>query len=218
MRLFLFVLVVLLTLQSCYALDNSKNLQTDEIVTKYTFDDSMSGKVVKLKKGTTLPITLQTPIDTSVTQINDEVVATLNKDLEVDGAVVAKKNSVIYGKIIKAKSASNCMRGGKVKIQFDKLVTTENQTYTISTKAIDFVVSSEDKMTTIGQTAIQVVLMAIYGLVTCGVGAVLVAVFFMATPNGLFPVLTKKGTDAVIPVDTPIEVSLNSSLNAMATY
>ena len=172
----------------------------------------------KIEKGTELPITLQTPIDTSVTQENDEVAATLNKDLMVDGAVVAKKNSVLYGKVIKAKSASNCMRGGKVKIKFDKLVTTDNQIYSISTKAIDFVVSSDDKMATIGQTAIQVVIMALYGIATFGVGAVVIAACFFATPNGLLPVLTKKGTDAVIPAATPIEVSLDSSLNAVATY
>ncbi len=218
MRLFLFVLVVLLTLQSCYALDNSKNLQTDEIVTKYTFEDSMSGKVVKIEKGTTLPITLQTSIDTSTIQEHDEVAATLNEDLKIDGAIVAKQNSVLYGKVIKAKKASNCMRGGKVKIKFDKLITTENKTYDIDTEAIDFVVSSEDKKMTIGQTAIQVVLMALYGVATCGIGAVVIGICFFTTPTGLFPAFTKKGTDAVIPASTEIEVSLNDSLNAIATY
>ena len=178
----------------------------------------MSGKVVKIEKGTELPITLQTPIDTSVTQENDEVAATLNEDLKIDGAVVAKQNSVLYGKVIKAKSASRCMRGGKVKIKFNNLVTTDNQIYSISTKAVEFVVSAEDKMMTIGQTAMQVVLMALYGIATFGVGAVIVAACFFATPNGLLPVLTKKGTDAVIPASTPIEVSLDSSLNATATY
>lgn len=218
MRLVLFILAIFLTFQSCYAFDKSQNIQTDKIGSKYTFEESMNGKVVKIEKGTELPITLQTPIDTSITQENDEVAATLNEDLKIDGAVVAKQNSVLYGKVIKAKSASNCMRGGKVKIKFDKLVTTDNQIYSISTKAIEFVVSAEDKMMTIGQTAIQVVLMALYGIATFGVGAVIVAACFFATPNGLLPIFTKKGTDAVIPVSTPIEVSLDSSLNAMATY
>ena len=218
MRLFLFFLAILFTLQSCYALDDVKNLQADELGTKYTFEDSMSGKVVKIEKGTTLPITLQTPIDTSVTQENDEVAATLNEDLKIDGAIVAKQNSVLYGKVIKAKSASKCMRGGKVKITFDKLVTTDNKTYKIATKAIYFVVSSEDKIMTIGQTVMQVALMALYGIATCGVGAVIIGMFFFATPSGLFPVLTKKGTDAVIPASTEMEVSLNNSLNAVATY
>ena len=218
MRLVLFILTIFLTFQSCYAFDKSQNIQTEEIGSKYTFEESMNGKVVKIEKGTELPITLQTPIDTSVTQENDEVAATLNEDLKIDGAIVAKQNSVLYGKVVKAKSASRCMRGGKVKIKFDKLVTTDNQIYSISTKAVDFVVSAEDKMMTIGQTAMQVVLMALYGFATFGVGAVIVAACFFATPNGLLPVLTKKGTDAVIPASTPMEVSLDSSLNAIATY
>ena len=218
MRLVLFILTIFLTLQNCYAFDKSQNIHTGEICSKYSFEESMSGKVVKIEKGTELPITLQTPIDTSVTQENDEVAATLNEDLKIDGAVVSKQNSVLYGKVIKAKSASRCMRGGKVKIKFNKLVTTDNQIYSISTKAVEFVVSAEDKMMTIGQTAMQVVLMALYGIATFGVGAVIVAACFFATPNGLLPVLTKKGTDAVIPASTPIEVSLDSSLNATATY
>ena len=218
MRLLLFFLAILFTLQSCYALDNVKNLQADELGAKYTFEDSLNGKVVKIEKGTTLPITLQTPIDTSIVQENDEVVATLNEDLKIDGATVAKQNSVLYGKVIKAKSASKCMRGGKVKIKFDKLITTENKTYILATKAIDFVVSSEDKIMTIGQTAMQVVLMALYGVATCGVGAVIIGMFFFATPTGLFPAFSKKGTDAVIPASTTMEVSLNNSLNAVATY
>jgi hypothetical protein len=71
---------------------------------------------------------------------------------------------------------------------------------------------------TIGQTVMQVALMALYGIATCGVGAVIIGMFFYATPTGLFPVLTKKGTDAVIPASTAMEVSLNNSLNAVATY
>ena len=227
MRFILCLLLLVLIMPGAFAFGKSAKTtdfctQVQQTDSKYTFEDNgdktLSGKVVTLKKGTVLPITLQTPIDTSVIQENDEVTATLNEDLKIDGAVVAKQNSVFYGRVVKAKSASNCMRGGKVKINFDKLVTTDEKTYVIETKPIDFVVSSEDKMMTIGQTAMQVVLMALYGIATFGVGAVIVAICFMATPNGLFPVFSKKGNDAVIPVSTPMEVSLDSSLNAIATY
>lgn len=222
MRFFLFVLFIFLAIQSCYALDNStsntENIQINEIGSKYTFDDSMSGKVVKIQKGTTLPITLQTPLDTSVTQEDDEVAATLNEDLTIDGAVVAKQNSVLYGKVVKAKSASRCMRGGKVKIKFDKLVTTENKIYTISTKAISFVVATEDKLKIIAQSVAEIVIVAAYAVLTGGAAAVVLALCMMATPNGFLPVLTRHGDDAVIPADTSMEVSLNAPLNAMATY
>ena len=217
MRLFLFIFAILFAIQSCYAFDNSKNAE-NEIGSKYTFDESLSGKVVEIKKGTTLPIILQTPIDTSITQENDEVAATLSEDLKIDGAVVAKQNSVLYGKIIKSRSATNCMRGGKVKIKFDKLVTTENQIYTISTKAISFVVSTEDKLKIIAQSVAEIVIVAAYGICTFGVGAVIVAICMMSTPTGFLPVLTRHGDDAVIPVSTEMEVSLDSSINAMATY
>ena len=161
MRFILCLLLLVLIMPGAFAFGKSAKTtdfctQVQQTDSKYTFEDNgdktLSGKVVKLKKGTVLPITLQTPIDTSVIQENDEVTATLNEDLKIDGAVVAKQNSVFYGRVVKAKSASNCMRGGKVKINFDKLVTTDEKTYVIETKPIDFVVSSEDKMMTIGQT------------------------------------------------------------------
>ena len=222
MRLFLFVLFIFLAVQSCYALDNSvsntENIQINEIGSKYTFDETMSGKVVKIKKGTSLPVILQTPLDTSKTQENDEIAATLNEDLKIDGAIIARQNSVLYGKVIKAKSASSCMRGGKVKIKFDKLVTTENQIYTISTKAISFVVATEDKLKIIAQTVAEIVIVAAYAVFTGGAAAVVLALCMMATPNGFLPVMTHHGDDAVIPADTPMEVSLDSSLNAIATY
>lgn len=222
MRFVLFLFAIFLTFQSCYAIDkseiNSANIQTSEIGSKYTFEESMSGKVVKIKKGTELPITLQTPIDTSVTQEDDEVAATLNEDLKIDGAVVAKQNSVLYGKIIKAKKASNCMQGGKVKIVFNKLITTDNHMYTISTKAVSFVVASEDRLKIIGKTVAEIAIIAVYAVFTGGVGAVVVASCLFMNPNGFLPALTRKGTDAIIPANTSMEVSLDSSLNAMATY
>jgi len=217
MRLVLFVLAIFLTLQSCYAFDKSA-IQTDVAGYKYTFDESMSGKVVKIKKGTELPITLQTPLDTSVTQENDEVAATLNEDLKIDGAVVAKQNSVLYGKVIRAKKAAGCMRGGKIKIKFDKLVTTDNQIYKISTKAISFVVATEDKLKIIAESVMEIVIIAAYTFLTGGAAAVVFALCMMSNPKGFLPVLTRHGDDAVIPASTPMEVSLDASLNAMATY
>ena len=228
MRLFLSVLAIFLAIQSCFALDNQKSINgkvqidlesADEIGSKYTFDDNvMSGKVVKIKKGTTLPILLQTSLDTSAAQENDEVVAALNEDLKIDGAVVAKQNSILYGKVVKAKHASNFMRGGKVKIKFDKLITTDNKIYTISTKTVDFVVSAEDKLKVITETVMEIVIIAAYAVLTGGAGAVVVALFMMVTPTGLLPIFTKHGNDAIIPAATPMAVSLSSPVNAVATY
>ena len=224
MRFVLFLFVILFAVQSCYAFEHFRkepaNLQGNiEQNSRYTFEDNaLSGKVVKIKKGTAFPITLQTPIDTSVIQEDDEVAATLYEDLKIDGAVVAKQNSVLYGKVIKAKKAANCMRGGKVKIQFDKLVTTENQMYTISTKAISFVVATEDKLKIIAESLAEIVIVAAYAVLTGGAGAVVLAFCMMSSPRGFLPVLTRHGDDAVIPAATPMEVSLISSLDAMATY
>ncbi|MBR6127476.1 hypothetical protein IKQ21_07320, partial [bacterium] len=181
MRLLLTILVLFLILPNAFAFGKSddasikiQNIQQPE--TKYTFEeeDTLSGKVVKLEKGTTLPVTLQTPLDTSSAQKRDEVVATLDEDLEVDGAKIAEKGSILYGKITKAKSASRCMRGGKVTIDFDKMVTTENKTYNISAQEIEFKIQEDGFWLSAGRAVITIVAFAAYIFMTGGAGAVVV--------------------------------------------
>ena len=225
MRLLLTFLILCLVLPDAYAFgkkdNNSEKVQnTQQQETRYTFeeDETMRGKVVKLKKGTTLPIILQTPVDTSVSKENDEVVATLDEDLVYEGATVAKKGSILYGKVNKAKSASTLKRGGKATIDFDKMVTTDNKTYDISAQEIEFKVQEEGMWISASRIMLTVAAIAAYVFFTGGAGAVVVAA--MVASGVGFGAIRRcpKGPDAVIPASTPIEVSLDSSLNAVATY
>ena len=87
MRLVLLFLAVLLIIPDVFGeeknignIDSVKINSVQETESKYTFSDEdvLSGKVIKLKKGTTIPLTLQTQIDTSNAQVNDEIAATLD--------------------------------------------------------------------------------------------------------------------------------------------
>ena len=226
MRIFLMILVMCIIVPNAYAFGKSQNIaetssQKHQIEKIYTFeeeDDTMSGKVVKLEKGTTLPIVLQTPIDTSTSQKNDEVVATLDEDLVYEGAKIAEKGSILYGKVTQARSASKYMRGGKVIVDFDKMVTTENKTYNISVQELEFKVQEEGFWIKSGRMVVTIAAVAAYIFFTGGAGAVVIAAL-VATGAGTSALAgIPKGTDAVIPASTPMEISLDSSLNAVATY
>lgn len=227
MRFVLCLLLLFLIMPGAFAFGKSAkasdvNLQVQQADSKYTFEDNndkaLNGKVVKLKKGTVIPITLQTPIDTSAAQIDDTVEATLDEDLEYDGAKIAEKGSVLYGTITKARSAKSGMRGGKVTIKFNKMITTNNQIISIASKKIEFIVRQEAGWVTAVKLILTVAVIGAYIVMSGGTAVAAIAACVMSGSFGAFEILNTKGTDAVIPVSTPIEVSLDSSLNAMATY
>ena len=223
MRLIIFVLAIFLIMPYVCAKNiNESSINYVEINSedtadsKYTFDDNaMSGKVVKLKKGTELSISLTTPIDTSTAKENDIVEAVLNNNLVIDNVVAAEQGSIVKGKIIKARSGSSGIRNGKVSIVFDKIITTENRTFNISTKKIDFVVSEEGKWISATKTFMLVLLAA--ACVVCsggaGIGAVVIGAFFLGKE-----IRNKKGSDVMIPALTPIEVAVDSSVNVIGNY
>ena len=222
MRLVLLFLIILLTVTNSYALTDDKDIQQankPEETSKYVFfDDNMSGKVVKIDKGTTLPVTLQTQLDTLSAQKNDIVEAILDEDLKVDGAVVAKKGSIISGNITTARRGSGCMRGGKIKIKFNKIITTEKQVYTISTKAVEFIISESGKWSVIARSVIEIAIIGACTVLTGGAGIVIGAIAVTCGACSGITKLCQKGPDAEIPASTPIDVSLSSPLVAVATY
>lgn len=225
MRIFLMILVMCIIVPSACAFGKQqdtpeKSVQAQSAEKVYTFEeeDVMSGKVIKLKEGTTLPVILQTPLDTSVAKKHDDVVAILDEDLVYEGAKIAEKGSILYGKVTQARSASKYMRGGKVTVDFDKMVTTENKTYRISAQELEFKVQEEGFWIKSGRMVLTVAAVAAYIFFTGGAGAVVIAAL-VATGAGTSALAgIPKGTDAVIPASTPMEVSLDSSLNVVATY
>ena len=225
MRIFLMILIMCIIVPSACAFDKQQDtpetsVQTQSAEKVYTFEeeDVMSGKVIKLKEGTTLPVILQTPLDTSVTKKNDDVVAMLDEDLVYEGAKIAEKGSLLYGKVTQARSASKYMRGGKVTVDFDKIVTTENKTYRISAQELEFKVQEDGFWIKSGRMVLTIAAVAAYIFFTGGAGAVVIAAL-VATGAGTSALSgIPKGTDAVIPASTPMEVSLDSSLNVVATY
>ena len=189
MRLILLFLAVLLIMPEVFAQNENKgNTNTvkidsvQEADSKYTFDDNaMSGKVVKLKKGTELSVSLTTPIDTSTAQENDVVEAILNDELEIDGVIVAEQGSIVKGKIVKARNGSSGIKNGKVSIIFDKIITTENRVIEISTQKIDFLVSESERWISLAKSFGLVILTAALTVCTGGaaIGVAVLGVYYL---------------------------------------
>jgi len=97
-----------------------------------------------LADGTKLQVRLQDALDSAVNKTGDTFSAILDKDISVDGAVVAPRGSVLGGKI------SNVMRSGRVEgragmsIQLTSL-TVGNQTYPLQTEILSFEAESTKK-------------------------------------------------------------------------
>ena len=134
--------------------------------------------------------------------------------------VLIPQGSLVYGSLKKARSATYGSRSGRVVIVFDKIVTPDNQTYSISAEEIDFTVSNEGKIGESAKSALtSAAVGALVGLlfgalsdsshigrsvaIGAGVGAGASAITSVA----------EKGVDAEIPSFTEIELTLKSPLN-----
>jgi hypothetical protein len=97
-----------------------------------------------LAVGTKLQVRLQDALDSAVNKTGDTFSAILDKDIAVDGAVVAPRGSVLGGRM------SNVMRSGRVEgragmsIQLTSL-TVGNQTYPLQTEILSFEAESTKK-------------------------------------------------------------------------
>ena len=226
MRLILFILALILIMPCVFAKNaennadfvkiNSGEEQTDS---KYTFDDNtLSGKVVKLEKGTELPISLVNPVDTSTIQENDIIDAYLNDKLEIDGTTVAEQGSIVKGKVVKARNGSSGIRNCKVSIIFDKIITTENRIIDISTKKIDFAVSESSRWISLAKSFGLVILTAALTVCSGGAGAeaFVLGVFYLGT--NVCNTFKQGGTDVIIPALTTVDIAVDSSVNVIGNY
>ena len=101
-------------------------------------------KFATLEDGTKVQVRLQEALDSAVNRTGDTFSAILDKDIVVDGAVVAPRGSVLDGKI------SNVARSGRVEgrarmsLQLTSL-TVGNQTYPLQTEILSFEAESTKK-------------------------------------------------------------------------
>lgn len=74
-----------------------------------------------IPEGTYLQITMREPVSSKLSDIGDEVMATLKKDVVVDGLVLLREGTEIIGRVTLAKPAKRPLKGGMLHISFDRV-------------------------------------------------------------------------------------------------
>ena len=74
-----------------------------------------------IPEGTYLQITLREPVSSKLSDIGDEVMATLKKDVVVNGELLLKEGTEILGQVTLAKPAKRPLKGGLLHIRFDRI-------------------------------------------------------------------------------------------------
>ena len=180
-----------------------------------------SGYVTQLATGTKINAYLQNAINTASATVGDRVIAVVSDNIIFNNEVVIPQGSVIYGTLKKARHATYGSRNGRVVIDFNQIVTPENQVYNISTEEIDFTVSNDGKVTeSLKNAAAGAAAGALVGLlfgllgdknalksaaIGAGVGAGSTVIYSTA----------ERGVDAEIPSYTELDITLTRPLSIL---
>lgn len=78
-----------------------------------------SSKPVIIPEGTVIQLKIHEPISSKLSDVGDEVITTIKKDVEVDGVVLLPAGTEVIGRITAAKGAKRPFKGGQLHISFD---------------------------------------------------------------------------------------------------
>ena len=177
------------------------------------------GYVAQVPVGTKLNTYLQNAINTATAAKGDKVIAVISDTVTYNGHAIIPQGSMVYGTLSKARSATYGSRNGRVVINFNQIVTPENQVYNISAEEIDFSVSNEGKVTStakdvVTHAAVGAIVGILIALITdksVGKGAAIGA--GVGGGSSLVYSTAEKGVDAEIPSFTELEITLTKPFN-----
>lgn len=199
-------------------------LQTQPQQNKQTRkQQTYSGYVAQIAAGTKFNVYLQNAINTASALKGDEVIAVVSDPYVYNGQVIIPQGSLVYGTLSKARNATYGSRNGRIVINFNKIVTPENQVYDISAEEIDFTVSNDGKIGTaaknvVTHAAVGALVGMLFALLTdssVGRGAAIGA--GVGGGGSLVYSAAEKGVDAEIPSFTELEITLTKPFNVSIT-
>jgi hypothetical protein len=156
---------------------------------------------VTVPKGTRLMVRTKQPLDSSRHKAGHKFTAMLEADLVVDGTVVARRGSNVYGELKGAKQARRLVGRSQLTITFTGLMI-NNQIRPIRTGEIQAVAESGSGKNTVGKAARGA---AIGGLIDGSDGA------RTGAKVGLGVAIVTRGSKINIPANTLLEVPLAES-------
>lgn len=184
---------------------------------------SLKGYVAQLTKGTTIPVYLQDAINTATTSKGDEIIAVLTSDVKYNGYTVFPQGSRVYGTLKVARHATYGSRNGKVVIDFNRLVTPENKTYSISTEEVDFTVTNDGKVGRVAGSVVTGALIGglmglLVGAMSHHVGSSTAIGAGVGAGAAMLSGAAERGVDAEIPSFTEMELKLTDPVNVTINY
>ncbi|MBN1570958.1 MAG: hypothetical protein JXA73_24180 [Acidobacteria bacterium] len=101
-------------------------------------------KTMVIPGGTSIPVRLEEALDSGVNQTGESFRAMLDKDIEVNGMVVAPRGSTVEGKLTKVVRSGRVEGRAAMSLQLTGL-TVGNQTYPLQTEILAFEAESSKK-------------------------------------------------------------------------
>ena len=74
-----------------------------------------------LPEGTEIQLTLREPVSSKLSEPGDEVLATVRRDVVVDGRVVLQQGTEIIGRVTLAQPAGRLLKGGRLHVTFERI-------------------------------------------------------------------------------------------------
>jgi type IV secretion system protein VirB10 len=76
---------------------------------------------VVIPEGTQIQLSLREPVSSKLSEVGDEVLATVKKDVVVEGTTMLKAGTEILGRVTLVKPAKRPLKGGLLHLSFDRI-------------------------------------------------------------------------------------------------
>jgi hypothetical protein len=74
-----------------------------------------------IPEGTLLQLTMREPVSSKLSEVGDEVLATIKKDVVVEGETLLREGTEIIGRVTLVKPAKRPLKGGMLHLSFDRI-------------------------------------------------------------------------------------------------
>ena len=74
-----------------------------------------------IPEGTQLQLSLREPVSSKLSEVGDEVLATIKKDVVVEGVTLLKAGTEVIGRVTIVKPAKRPLKGGMLHLSFDRI-------------------------------------------------------------------------------------------------
>lgn len=78
-------------------------------------------KAVLIPEGTVIQLTMREPVSSKLSEVGDEVIATVKKDVVVEGVTLLKAGTEVVGRVTVVKPAKRPLKGGMLHLSFDRI-------------------------------------------------------------------------------------------------